>query len=917
MSFLPILDYGVPPTATTSDGDGNYINSNPSGSDVSNTAATSAASAGGGNPPSRAKGATASGEGGTAGAGGAKADGAEQPKKKATKAGSSGAGGKKAAGKAAAKAEGKAEGKKTGKGKAGTGKGTGKAAGTGASTSAAGAAAAAREKEERMKAARAEVEAHAAALEAHRSAVFKLQALLIRDVYSSGTDIFNLGASSSSGSSGSGSSSSRSSTVTQDTGKPDTVTPPTVTPSFDVRASQLAAAGRLLSRSEYDAIVEERAIGGFCGNPLCNQVLQGRVALSLPEHRELLYKEDLQGVLDAAGVGKVGEVREWVGDKSMGERMEEEEEKGRDSASSADSSSANTTSTYTDSSSSSSSTTTTNSSSSNALSRPLQLKEITPGGADAGGTGAGGTGGADAGGASAGADGAAAEALCPSEGFQSAVHDAIEGYVPRHGTETLNIGYVSRGERGETRGGDGGRERAGERRGGQGKGESIAQSIMSQVVAGSGTCDEVFAANVGMDGWVGGEQENDRGGMGVGVGDGGTIDAAPAAEAGEVGGAGAGAAGSGTGTGPAEVATGKAEAQGATVTAAEAEGRTAELRPALKKAVHGEKGGRAVGMPREEGRHVTWAADDRLAVAQTEGRGGRGREGAGGGEQEPGSAGQEERRGEGSVAGERGGMKRGGGRGKKQGAVREGAVREGSSGVVDRSEDGVEGRVGWGVEGGAEAAAAGRCGWFEPPPPGFMMQLPFHCTLLMALQEWVTADSLCLIYPPQPPAPSAPQQPAAQQSPCVESSLEANGWEYPALLGSVNDPARAAEIRRTLGDGLGRETAGVAESLGLLLPLSTVEHALTRLLATFAFRSPLASLRHPHWQLLLLLLLEALSVNCLPPAASDALNTHRHQVYKVGAAAGVDRDNYLLLRQMLLPRGPSVSNPNQNTNAAA
>ncbi|CAI7757420.1 unnamed protein product, partial [Closterium sp. NIES-53] len=127
----------------------------------------------------------------------------------------------------------------------------------------------------------------------------------------------------------------------------------------------------------------------------------------------------------------------------------------------------------------------------------------------------------------------------------------------------------------------------------------------------------------------------------------------------------------------------------------------------------------------------------------------------------------------------------------------------------------------------------------------------------------------------------------------------------------------AAEIRRTLGDGLGRETAGVAESLGLLLPLSTVEHALTRLLATFAFRSPLASLRRPHWQLLLLLLLEALSVNCLPPAASDALNTHRHQVYKVGAAAGVDRDNYLLLRQMLLPRGPSVSNPNQNTNAAA
>ncbi|CAI5501677.1 unnamed protein product [Closterium sp. Naga37s-1] len=668
MSFLPILDYGVPPTATTSDGDGNFINSNPSGSDVSNTAATSSASAGGGNPPSRAnpggKGATASGEGGTAGAGGAKADGAEQPKKKATKAGSSGAGGKKAAGKAAAKAEGKAEGKKTGKRKAGTGKGTGKAAGTGASTSAAGAAAAAREKEERMKAARAEVEAHAAALEAHRSAVFKLQALLIRDE-----------------------------------------------------------------------------------------------------------------LLDAAGVGKAGEVREWVEDVSMGERKEEEKEEGRTS--------------------------------------------------------------------------------------------------------------------------------------------------------------------VGMDGWVGGEQEDERGGMGVAVGDGGTIDVAAAAAAAAAAGEAGGAGGAGTGgNGPAatETARGKAEAGGARGKAAQAIGQAAELRSALKKAEHGEKGGRAVGTQREEERHVTWAADDRLAVAQAEGGRGRGE-----GEMNVGSAAQEERLGEGIVAEKRGGKEWGGvDGGKKQGAVRDGAVREGavgegSSGVVGRGEDGVEWREGWGVEGGAEAAATGRCGWFEPPPPGFMMQLPFHSTLLMALQEWVTADSLCLIYPPRPPAPQQPaaqqsqqpaqpaqpsqpqesQQPAPQQSPCVESSLEANGWEYPALLGSVNDPTRASEIRRTLGEGLGRETAGVVEGLGLLLPLSTVEHALTRLLATFAFRSPLASLRRPHWQLLLLLLLEALSVNCLPPAASDALNTHRHQVYKVAAAAGVDRDNYLLLRQMLLPRGPSVSNPNQNTNAAA
>ncbi|CAI5501928.1 unnamed protein product [Closterium sp. Naga37s-1] len=758
MSFLPIFDYGVIPATTSFKSDGN-----PSGSDVSNTAAISSASAGSSKPPSGAnpggKGATAGGEGGTAGAGGAKADGAEAPKKKATKLGSSGAGGKKAAGKAAAK----------GKGKAGTGKGAGKAAGTGSSSSAAGAAAAAREKEERMKAAKAEVEAHATALEAHRSAVFKLQALLIRD--------------------------------------------------------------------------------------------------------------DLQGVLDAAGVGRGVEVREWVGGAAV----------------------AGVTS------------------------------------SEGAGTGVTGTG----------ADAAATDGLSSSGGFESAVHNAIEGYIPRHGTEAVNKGFFSQhgtarsmlveGEGGKERGvrreervgegegenvGERGGERGREKGGERGRGDNIAQSIMSQVVAASGTCDEVFAPSVGMEGWVGGEQnENGRGGMGVGVGDrvGGTLDVA-AAEAGGTGGAGDGAGANGTAA--AVTATGKEAV----------EGRPAELRPALKKAVSGEKGGREVGAQREEGRHVTWAADDRLAVAQDEkggsGSGGRGR---GEGELEGGSAGREERWGEGSAAGERGGKERGGGRGKKQGAVREGAVREGSSGVVGRGAEGMGEREGWGVEGGAEAAAAGRCGWFEPPPPGFKMQLPFHCTLLMALQEWVTADSLRLIYPPPPPPPPPSQQPqtpaqapqSAQppqqpsQPPCVISSVEANGWEYPALLGSVPDAARAAEIRRTLGEGLGRETAGVVEGLGLLLPLSTVEHTLTRLLATFAFRSPLASLRRPHWQLLLLLLLEALSVNCLPPAAASALNTHRHQVYKVAAAAGVDRDNYLLLRQMLLPRGPSVSNPNQNTNAAA
>ncbi|CAI5475070.1 unnamed protein product [Closterium sp. Yama58-4] len=685
MSFLPILDYGVTPAATTPNGDGNPVNSNPNSGTVNNTAAISSASASCSNPPSRAnpggKGATAGGEGGPARGEGAKTDGAEQPKKKAIKAGSSGAGGKKSAGKAAAKGEEKAEGKKAGKGKAGTGKGAGRAAGTGASSSAAGAAAAAREKEERMKAARAQVEAHAAALEAHRSAVFKLQALLIREAYSSVTD---RGASSG----------SSSGTVTQEAGKPEKVTSPTVTPSFDVRASQLAAACRLLSRSEYDAVVEERAIGGVCGNPLCNQVLQARavcmrtsgsVALSLPEHRELLYKDDLQQLKENFSTGS------GTGENGAG--------------------------------------------------------ATGAGGAGAGGidTGASDQGSAGSGATSAGADKVATERLFSSGGFESAVHNAIEGYVPRHGRK-----------------------------------------------------------------------------------------------------------------------------------AAEVEGRTAELRPALKKAVRGETGGGAVGMQREEERHVTWAADDRLAVAQAEGGNGRGE---GGGDSE--RIGQEEKRGEGSAAGERGGKERGGvGKGKKQGAVRDGA-------------------------------------------------LPFHCTLLMALQEWVTADSLRLIYPspPQPaqplqqsqqPAPQQPAQPAAlQQPPCVTASLEANGWEYPTLLGSVNDPARAAEIRRTLGEGLGRETAGVVEELGLLLPLSTVEHALTRLLATFAFRSPLPSLRRPHWQLLLLLLLEALSVNCLPAAAASALNSHRHQVYKVAAAAGVDRDNYLLLRQMLLPRGPSVSNPNQHTNAAA
>ncbi|XP_071937100.1 putative RNA polymerase II subunit B1 CTD phosphatase RPAP2 homolog isoform X2 [Coffea arabica] len=138
--------------------------------------------------------------------------------------------------------------------------------------------------------------------------------------------------------------------------------------------------------------------------------------------------------------------------------------------------------------------------------------------------------------------------------------------------------------------------------------------------------------------------------------------------------------------------------------------------------------------------------------------------------------------------------------------------------------------------------------WYDTPPEGFSLNLSPFATMFMALFGWISSSSLAYIY--------------GHDESLHEDYLYINGREYPRKIFSTD--GRSLEIKQALAGCLARALPALVADLQLPMPLSTLEKEMDHLLDTMSFMDPLPPFRMKQWQLLVLLLLDALSVYRIP-----------------------------------------------------
>nr|XP_027114912.1 putative RNA polymerase II subunit B1 CTD phosphatase RPAP2 homolog isoform X3 [Coffea arabica] len=138
--------------------------------------------------------------------------------------------------------------------------------------------------------------------------------------------------------------------------------------------------------------------------------------------------------------------------------------------------------------------------------------------------------------------------------------------------------------------------------------------------------------------------------------------------------------------------------------------------------------------------------------------------------------------------------------------------------------------------------------WYDTPPEGFSLNLSPFATMFMALFGWISSSSLAYIY--------------GHDESLHEDYLYINGREYPCKIFSTD--GRSLEIKQALAGCLARALPALVADLQLPMPLSTLEKEMDHLLDTMSFMDPLPPFRMKQWQLLVLLLLDALSVYRIP-----------------------------------------------------
>ncbi|XP_068645832.1 putative RNA polymerase II subunit B1 CTD phosphatase RPAP2 homolog [Aristolochia californica] len=176
--------------------------------------------------------------------------------------------------------------------------------------------------------------------------------------------------------------------------------------------------------------------------------------------------------------------------------------------------------------------------------------------------------------------------------------------------------------------------------------------------------------------------------------------------------------------------------------------------------------------------------------------------------------------------------------------------------------------------------------WHDSPPEGFRLTLSPFSTMWMTLFGWISSSSLTYIYGRDGSAEDAFS--------CV------NGREYPHR--TVLSDGRSLEIKQTLAVCIAQALPELTTVLRISTPISTLEKAMVALLDTMSFLDALPPFKRKQWHVIVLLFLEALSVNRIPSLTQQMANM-RVVKHKVLNGAQVSSEEYEIMKDLLIPLG--------------
>ncbi|XP_058764037.1 putative RNA polymerase II subunit B1 CTD phosphatase RPAP2 homolog [Vicia villosa] len=176
--------------------------------------------------------------------------------------------------------------------------------------------------------------------------------------------------------------------------------------------------------------------------------------------------------------------------------------------------------------------------------------------------------------------------------------------------------------------------------------------------------------------------------------------------------------------------------------------------------------------------------------------------------------------------------------------------------------------------------------WFDAPPEGFSLTLSPFATMWNIFFSWITSSSLAYIY--------------GRDVSFHEEYLSVNGREYPSKI--VLTDGRSSEIKETLARCLARALPVVAAELRLPIPISTLEQAVVLLLDTMSFVDALPAFRMKQWQVVVLLLIDALSI-CRIPTLIAYMTDRRDLFPKVLNGSQIGKEEYDVLKDLIVPLG--------------
>ncbi|XP_044963302.1 putative RNA polymerase II subunit B1 CTD phosphatase RPAP2 homolog [Hordeum vulgare subsp. vulgare] len=178
--------------------------------------------------------------------------------------------------------------------------------------------------------------------------------------------------------------------------------------------------------------------------------------------------------------------------------------------------------------------------------------------------------------------------------------------------------------------------------------------------------------------------------------------------------------------------------------------------------------------------------------------------------------------------------------------------------------------------------------WHDTPPEGFSLTLSAFATMWTTIFGWISRSSLAYVY--------------MLDDSSVEEMLISNGREYPEKR--VSKDSQSSEIKRALASCISNALPVLVSNMRMQIPVSKLETTLGYLIDTMSLVDALPALRSRQWQLLVLMLLDALSVHRLPalaPVISDS-----KLVQKILNSAQVSREEYDSMVDLILPFGRSA-----------